>query len=554
MKNYFFLFCILFSVSTSFSQELLFEESFQIKSLSSNSRPRSKTVLSDGQNNTYFLGSFRDDLEIDEVAILFPPDADSFIFFVAKFSANGNLAWIQLLHPEKREVNLSLDQNDNLHAYFLDWRTDSYVHEVYDQDWNRLDSTTIIEVIEPGVNGILEPIVEVDSAKNIYYITTFKGSGAIRFYNREDTIFFSEDQHIYIAKYDSTGNNQWITTIRSDEATQLHSALNNQEELIIAGTFQRYLHTPTDTLSGDTGNGRDIYAIQFDTLGAVNWARQFGLDAKLDYCNQMAVFGDAVYLTGTLQNGLYTFDSLSAEVVVADPFLLRLNGNGQASSFIHLPLNFSFSAGRTLDINETGQIIWGGQYSGVIPLLAGDTLPPVTVFQGRNLFLLLLEDRDSLTIRSIHSITGQGALNVTGTTFRQSNHLVMGGSFAQQIDLGIDTFRTNTGAISNLPDLYLTFVQFDDLSQVHYQKKIRTKPLELFPNPNYGVFTLRFPNQDFVSKNLHLNLFDNQGQLIMSERLKESRIDLSRKHLSKGIYFITVSDGSSLWTGSVLIN
>ena len=79
----------------------------------------------------------------------------------------------------------------------------------------------------------------------------------------------------------------------------------------------------------------------------------------------------------------------------------------------------------------------------------------------------------------------------------------------------------------------------------------------IYPNPNDGKFTLKISNQYTINRNMNLNIFALLGQTVYSESLEMSnkefykRINLS--NLSKGLYFIRISDSKNDFTGKIVI-
>ncbi len=74
--------------------------------------------------------------------------------------------------------------------------------------------------------------------------------------------------------------------------------------------------------------------------------------------------------------------------------------------------------------------------------------------------------------------------------------------------------------------------------------------LHVYPNPNNGSFTLEL-NQDISGTNMHIQLFDMQGKLVMEPSFVGNQVSVNG--LSAGIYMIQVSDGTSTFNQKVVI-
>jgi len=69
------------------------------------------------------------------------------------------------------------------------------------------------------------------------------------------------------------------------------------------------------------------------------------------------------------------------------------------------------------------------------------------------------------------------------------------------------------------------------VSQINNQTNI-----QLFPNPNHGLFTLKFENE-----NAHnIQIFDPTGRVVLSESVEGNQYEIQLKDISKGLYFVKI--------------
>lgn len=64
--------------------------------------------------------------------------------------------------------------------------------------------------------------------------------------------------------------------------------------------------------------------------------------------------------------------------------------------------------------------------------------------------------------------------------------------------------------------------------------------IKVFPNPSEGVFTLEIP--DFL-ENMGLDVYNSLGEKVYESLLMENKTEFSLAHLSKGMYYLCLSDG-----------
>lgn len=103
----------------------------------------------------------------------------------------------------------------------------------------------------------------------------------------------------------------------------------------------------------------------------------------------------------------------------------------------------------------------------------------------------------------------------------------------------------------------LWFVQVDSLGCIIpncfvgvEEMPIDQLEVSLFPNPNEGVFTVQFNGSD---QEATLHLFNLNGQLLHSERLRQPGQEIDLSHIPAGVYLLEVMGQHSVCTKRVLI-
>jgi len=65
----------------------------------------------------------------------------------------------------------------------------------------------------------------------------------------------------------------------------------------------------------------------------------------------------------------------------------------------------------------------------------------------------------------------------------------------------------------------------------------------IYPNPNNGSFTISM--EDYNGDNYNMQVTDVSGKLVYSEELNSSQSNINLNELNKGMYFVSVSDGTN---------
>jgi hypothetical protein len=107
--------------------------------------------------------------------------------------------------------------------------------------------------------------------------------------------------------------------------------------------------------------------------------------------------------------------------------------------------------------------------------------------------------------------------------------------------------------------LYLDNINVSNLNTTGIESLEQSLPvLDVFPNPNAGIFSVNISNVNNDS-NVKINVLNTMGQVVSSPlNFKGSAngvhsVNLS--HLSNGVYFITIqTDSDKLVTKKIVVN
>jgi len=208
-------------------------------------------------------------------------------------------------------------------------------------------------------------------------------TGTCTFYNSDGTAFATTlasmgGQHIFIAKYNSSGVVQWCARAGSSGAdvSSGRAIAVNGTEVYITGvysgtcTFYNSAGTAFATTLAQIGGGiNDIFIAKYNSSGAVQWCARAGSNGD-DIGRAIAVNGTEVYITGvytttcTFYNSAGTaFATTLSRVGNTDIFIAKYNSSG-AVQWCARAGSSGAGSGYSIAVNGT-EVYITGVYSGI---------------------------------------------------------------------------------------------------------------------------------------------------------------------------------------------
>lgn len=210
--------------------------------------------------------------------------------------------------------------------------------------------------------------ITVDENHNVYVTGYFFGP-TIQFGSFTLTNSKSGSPHVFIVKYDSSGNVLWA---RSSGITESGYALSITSDAIgnifVSGFFKgNTISFGSITLNNENGGlyGR-LFIVKYDTLGNVMWAET---SSNTTWSNAMyALCADNlgnVYATGHFQDNSITFGNITlnnSEPTTQDIFLVKYNSSGTVIWAKSIGGN-NHDVGNSVCVDGSGNVILTGNFS-----------------------------------------------------------------------------------------------------------------------------------------------------------------------------------------------
>jgi hypothetical protein len=320
--------------------------------------------------------------------------------------------------------------------------------------------------------------------------------------------------NMFIAKYSSAGTLLWVKTGGGDyDDVGWSLAIDNAGKIYVGGEFNAY--ATFGNLSVTTSGSADVFVVCYDSSGNAQWVRDAG-GSLIDRARAISCAGNNIYLTGQF-GGTASFGSITK--TAAD------------SSDI-------FIAGMT----NTGTFLWVTTVGG-----AADAVET-----------LGYESGDAIYAEASGTVYATGAM-LNGATF--GNTTLNG--YART-----DMFLTKITSPAIPKDSIKSFVYNDP--QIEKENKYSMIPVDpkptgtennenviqeafnVYPNPCYGNFIVKFPDQ--IAVKLELTIYNNIGQIIDIQQLESSsEMAVNMGNKEKGIYLVQLKVGQAMLRRKIIL-
>lgn len=323
-------------------------------------------VAVDGLGNVYVSGEFRVSAEFGNITLDESGSNTQGDIFIAKYSPSGDVLWAE---------RAGWDEQDDVHD------------------------------------------MAIDAADNIY-ITGYSFEGNFGGYYG---ITLQEDGS-YIAKYSPDGEVIWAQEMDGEESAGI--AVNGTDKLYTTGYFWGTVNFGNDTLTSDDWVS-DIYLVQMDTSGAVQWARGYG-GPDWEWGKSVAVDNENnAFIAGDFESEMILADSNFIANGFSDYYLAKINESGDFQWALSGG-GTGANKGESVTVNSNGNPVITGEYNNLEDVF----LAKYDGLNG-NIFWSLAasgEVGSSVNGKSIHA-ANTGHLYVTGIHTGEAyfgNHTISG--------------------------------------------------------------------------------------------------------------------------------
>jgi sugar lactone lactonase YvrE len=267
--------------------------------------------------------------------------------YIVKYDSSGQTQWINRLGGNGTDIpiNLQIDSDNNLYA------SGYYTSDINIYDASSSNPTEIYETLDNvggidtyfikynssgqtqwinrlGGNGTDRPInLQIDSDNNLY-ASGYYTSG-INIYDASssnpteiyDTLDISGSSDIYIVKYDSSGQTQWINRLGGNETDRpINLQIDSDNNLYITGRYTSGINiydasssNPTEIYGTlDISGSNDIYIVKYDSFGQTQWINRLGGNGNEIAVNLQIDSDNNLYASSYYTSDINIYDASSS--------------------------------------------------------------------------------------------------------------------------------------------------------------------------------------------------------------------------------------------------
>ncbi|AWV99546.1 SBBP repeat-containing protein [Arcticibacterium luteifluviistationis] len=294
---------------------------------------RGFSVAVDGSGDVYIAGYYADTATFGVTSII---SAGGFDMFIAKYNANGSLQWVKSAGGASADLGQSIKVDDSGNIYVVGYyagtatfgSTSISSAGSYDIFVAKYTPNGTLNWVQSagGASNDYGKSVAVDGSGNVYITGYYAGTatfGSTSFRSAGGT-------DVFVAKYNAGGALEWVQSGGGRNNDYSYSvAVDGSGGVYITGDF---FYTATFGTRSISGAGiYDVFLARYNTSGHLLWVKAFGGETSGDYCQALSVTVDdlgLVYITGSFL-GTALFGDISVNSVGGtDIFVAKYNSYG----------------------------------------------------------------------------------------------------------------------------------------------------------------------------------------------------------------------------------
>jgi hypothetical protein len=507
---------------------------------SSNTNGEYGYTITDGTNN-YIVGKFSGVLYLPNDTLYALGSED---IFIAKFDINGNNIW---------SINIggsSTSTNDTEYAnavydpvnncIFL---SGHFVNNCYFPGLGYITGNSDIFLARMDLNGNFiwaKKAGGIGNDKGKVYVNPF-GKIYLLAQCTQSASFdgFNVSAGGILATYNSDG-----TCLSSEVKFNLNSGNGSnfvfldfiQNDLVFYGEFISSSFE-IDTSNFNSQGDYDAFIARADSTGKVKWIHKIqshSLEMITSICIKE---NNDICLVGTFSDSL-NFAGTYLNFSAYDIMIASIDQNGNLKWFKKFNINSaSMIAGVELK-NSNDELFLSGYFNGV----ANFGNLQMSSSTNNDMFLTKFDSSGNCL-----SYTNFGKAEGSSITIDNYGDIYVSGVFWESINIGNNSFSV----IASDYDIYLA--KFD----ATLGNNTRTAPnntLIIYANPNKGTCNITIPDDLKSSPVLTLMIYNAQGSLIQKQQIQQmqDKVKLSLDAEAKGMYNVTLTDGTKMYYGKIV--
>lgn len=519
-----------------------------------NGEDRGSSCITDAAGNVYMVGFTSSNSDIATTGAHQTVHAGGPITFgtggydafLVKFNSSGVRQWATYYGGSENDKGISCALDASGNVYMIGTTSSTSGIATAGADETTVNDGFLVKFNSSGVRQWgtyfegTGNACTTDASGNIYIVGLTNSTSGIATAGAHQTVM-SGSGDAFLVKFNSSGVKQWGTyfggpyTLASGMETGLSCATDALGNVYMTG------HTPStsgiatagahQTIYG--GSSTDAFLVKFNSSGVIQWGTYYGgAGVDIGYSCATDASGN-VYMAGDAQqqnlpaSGISTIGAHQSAYGggYSDGFLVKFDSNG-------LRQWGTYYGGNSLDVSfscatdASGNVYMSGNTQSATGIATSGAHQ--TTVNGA-----FLVSFNSSGVRQSGTYCG-GIKNVC-TTDASGNVYMTGYT---QSNSGIATAGAHQTANGNSGYNDAFLLKFNGIS-LGINETINDKLFTIYPNPALSILNI---NADYQLINQHYTIIDGLGRVILNGKLNEFDTAINVEQLSKGIYYLKVSD------------
>ncbi len=305
-------------------------------------------ISSDASGNCYITGLFQGTANFSTTTLISNGDDD---IFIAKYDHNCNFVWVQQLGGTHNDEGRAICTDAVGNSYITGYADGGNMFVAkFDANGNYIWGANGVGPTYVAGNGIC-----LDGLGNIYVVGDYKGSAQFGTHTLTSTGTYD----LFIAKYDTSGNCLWAINGGSSDIAYGTAITYLSGNLYMTGGFTSSLTLGSTTV---TSNGdKDIFTAKYNLSGNPQWVKSAG-GVTLDQGNAITTDGvGKVYVTGMFSNNATFGSTVKTSNGGYDEFVMKYDVSGNLFNVYQYGTSDN-EYGTGIVVNSSGYIYLAGNY------------------------------------------------------------------------------------------------------------------------------------------------------------------------------------------------